>query len=371
MNQIIRYELYKISQKKINRVIVLIMFLLCVITYITEVDPFGKEMRIASSDGKVLTGKKAIEFDKEVANKYKGELSVVKLQNIYNEFTLSREEFLEISGKHVQWKYNTIYESVKPYFYLYGIGENNYSDKNISFNLTLDQIVIGYSQLWGSTINSMQHSFVFLGIVLIILISPLFSEEYSSGTVELLLVSSLGKQRKGIIQGKVLASVIVCGVLSILIIAVNFISTIFLVGGKGFDCTIQTVYSCNFKNIAGNYKVWQILIISFLLYLSSMYIITFLTIIVSSYNRTSYNTLIKTIAFYLAPAIFHNYISLPFITILTPIVQTDIRSILMIGSVNILGIKVMIIWIILIEAIFVFGVCKAIVFKKFSQYQVA
>ena len=372
MSEIISYEIKKIIQKPFNRIILLIFVLICISSYLTEVDPFGKNLKIVDQNGEFLEGRDAIEFNRMQSKKYYGELSDKKILLIENEFELNMNMYLEVISKAQSWEYTTIYQDIKsinknPNIQL--IKSVSDSVKGDQRYLNTDEVIIGCPRIWGGTFNSLQRCFVFLGIVLIILIAPIFSEEYQSGMAEILLVSSLGRIKNGLVLYKILTALILSTILSLLVIVFNLIASIGLNGLYGMDCTIQLMHPYWFSSVNEIYSVFDALLWGNFISLISMYLIVLLSIFVSVANSKPYHAIIKMLALYLLPAILLQYYPNNLVKILFPLIQIDTKSVLLVGGFSLLGLNVPFGMIAIIEAVLLFVIFSSWILRIFKKQQ--
>jgi hypothetical protein len=369
MRKIIYLEIKKILSRPISKVAIFALLMISVFFYISEVDPWGERRSVVSNEGEVITGVEAIKYDRLQSEKYEGKINYSKIVSIYQEYNLSKDKFMEVVRKNSNnWEYVSVYNDVEPFF-----GNKNLlseGGENIDTVITdYDDFRIGYTRIWGSTLSSIQHSQVFACIVMIILLAPLFSEEYNTGMVELLLVSAEGKRNPGLALGKIFAGMIISSITSVSIFFMNFLMSLVLGSYSGLFCSFQTTYPYYFRELSQRMDMWEALGMSLIFGMISIYLTSFLVMTVSAYNRNAFNTFVKSLTLYVIPALLQNSSGLTIIAILAPIIQTDLTSLLYAGSVSINGNDIFLAWGIVPVVLCVTIICIRTITRKFITFE--
>ena len=153
---------------------------------------------VLESEGNYLEGRAAVRLDKEIAARHGGPLTEERVEEILEAYRPDRED----GGL---WMVNNIYNTLSS---LWGEMDGSYDGTDIrsAFPAYLDDrpLVLGYNEGWLCFLESGMYMMVFIGVLLVIALSPVFSEEYGRGTDALILTSRHGK--RGCAWAKVIAS---------------------------------------------------------------------------------------------------------------------------------------------------------------------
>ena len=188
---------------------------------------------ILTSEGDVLKGREAVQYEKELAESY-GTLSDQDVQEILEENARILGEFTDENQMKddVHYRYaNGFYAAVAKVF----------TDADGNYNhLPADQVYPGQEGLMQGGFTSgmdMMLSYVttfllFAAVLLIVMIAPVFSDEYTSGMDSLILSSRYGKTRCA--RAKILASFLTAVTILIGTVAFIVLVTIGYFGTDGF-----------------------------------------------------------------------------------------------------------------------------------------
>lgn len=282
MDALTRFEIRKIIKRK--TFIIGAGALVAVILFLISMTVNGAW--ILDQDGKDLSGLDAIKLRKEYDSRLAGPLTVEKLedaieryQNVINDprnkndsgelttesyakyevkdeqiFTLIRYAFSSLSGydhnilaqlrpSDMEGFYQKRLEKVIGYLnfdYSYG----NYSADEISFFIKLNAKIpvplqMDYIRGWQEIFKYLQSVFLIISLVIAICLAPVFSGEYQSGAVSIILSSRYGRNK--VIFAKFKASLFVAT--SILFFAMLLYTLLFLgfYGFKGGSASVQLI----------------------------------------------------------------------------------------------------------------------------------
>ena len=244
-------------------------------------------------DGTYIGGAEAIAYDKKVAAEYEGVLTEEKARSIL-------EQYAPEAPDGGLWTINSTYNTVQHFF---GNLDGSWNGLTVEEALPDYQgeepLLLGYTDGYTGFIMMGMYLMVTLGFVLIIALSPVFSEEYSRGTDALILTSRYGKTRCG------LAKIFAAYLFTLLITGIFLLVTILLFltgfGLTGGDSSIQLnsrdllyalPYFMTCLEAAGS---------SLLLWLAGALILTALVLILSALCRTSFLALLMALTLYLLP----------------------------------------------------------------------
>lgn len=201
------------------------------------------------------------------------------------------------------WKVNATYDVISTFW-----AENDGSRNGLSIREAFPgyederELVWDYNRGWINFIEMGMYMMVFIGCLLVIALSPVFSEEYTRGTDALILASRHGKGRCA--RAKLLASYLFT-LLSTGALLIPMSLGFFLdYGPAGGGCSIQlnnhwillgTPYFLSCMEAAG---------LCLLLWVSGSLILTAVTLTISALCKTSFLAVIVSLCVYGLPSLF-------------------------------------------------------------------
>ena len=182
-------------------------------------------------DGKSTEGggKSAVAIDKAIAAKYEGILTDEKVQKIMTEF----KPTYDLQGMNAKYLYLNALQSAT--FSRFSDMDGNWNGLSVSDVFGDGEIKIGYINGWLNTSQNMVKVFIVLSLIIILLIAPVFSGEYS-GVDNIILTSRYGKTKCA--AAKVTASLLASIFITFFVSAFNLIFAFAVYGKEGLDCSI-------------------------------------------------------------------------------------------------------------------------------------
>ena len=113
--------------------------------------------------------------------------------------------------------------------------DGNWNGLSVSDVFGDEEIKIGYINGWLNTSQNMVKVFIVLSLIIILLIAPVFSSEYS-GVDNIILTSRYGKTKCA--AAKVTASLLASIFITLFVSAFNLIVAFAVYGKEGLDCSI-------------------------------------------------------------------------------------------------------------------------------------
>ena len=306
MKRMIGFELEKIWSKKIVRLGLLLLLLFGLLSSIAGI---RREYDVITPQGEELTGKEGKAYIKEKVREYAGLLNDEKKETILKReaaadtipysylyelplYTAMRETFMEEYGAHYG---ETVDEA--------------YTKQGIT-------VEVGYADRWTGLLNLMQQFTMILGVVILVALSGVFSEEYTRGTDALILTSRHGKKKS--IHAKILASFLFttgCYVLLLLCCLIPFLADD---GWYGWDAGIQLDTQCSLSSTPFTLNCGQAALLFFVSGLLSMLLLTAVTLFVSAVSRTAFLSVVLCAVLYFLPILVANLLPMKWI-MLTPL----------------------------------------------------
>lgn len=225
MKTLIKFELRKILTKRFSLISIAVILLLSFIL------AFSSFQGMHAFDGKSTEGggKSAVAIDKAIAAKYEGILTDEKVQKIMTEF----KPTYDLQGMNAKYLYLNALQSAT--FSRFSDMDGNWNGLSVSDVFGDGEIKIGYINGWLNTSQNMVKVFIVLSLIIILLIAPVFSSEYS-GVDNIILTSRYGKTKCA--AAKVTASLLASIFITLFVSAFNLIVAFAVYGKEGLDCSI-------------------------------------------------------------------------------------------------------------------------------------
>ena len=225
MKTLIKFELRKILTKRFSLISIAVVLLFSFIL------AFSAFQGMHAFDGKSNEGggKSAVEIDKAIAAKYEGILTDEKVQKIMTEF----KPTYDLHGMNAKYLYLNALQSAA--FARFSDMDGNWNGLTVSDMFADEEIKVGYINGWLNTSQNMVKVFIVLSLIIMLLIAPVFSGEYS-GVDNIILTSRYGKTKCAL--AKVIASLFSSIFITFLVAAFNLIFAFAAYGKEGLDCSI-------------------------------------------------------------------------------------------------------------------------------------
>lgn len=225
MKNLIKFELRKILTKRFSLISIAVVLLFSFIL------AFSAFQGMYAFDGKSTEGggKSAVAIDKAIAAKYEGILTDEKVQKIMTEF----KPTYDLQGMNAKYLYLNALQSAT--FSRFSDMDGNWNGLSVSDVFGDEEIKIGYINGWLNTSQNMVKVFIVLSLIIMLLIAPVFSGEYS-GVDNIILTSRYGKTRCA--AAKVTASLLASIFITLFVSAFNLIFAFAVYGKEGLDCSI-------------------------------------------------------------------------------------------------------------------------------------
>lgn len=224
MKNLIKFELRKIL---INRFAIVSIAAVLLLSLILSFSTF--QSMYAFDGGREGSGKTAVEIDKTLAAKYEGVLTDEKVQRIMSEFKPTQD----LHGMNAKYLYQNALQSAT--FTYFSDVNGNWNGLSVTDVFGDQEIKVGYVNGWLSTSQNIAKVLIFLSLVIILLISPVFAGEYR-GVDNIILTSRYGKTKCAV--AKVTASLLSAVLITVLVVSVNLIFARIAYGSEGLDCSI-------------------------------------------------------------------------------------------------------------------------------------
>lgn len=222
MGRLVKFELKKIFSRRLTQFFLLALFLVSVLFMVSTYQNKYAFDGI-SREG---SGREAVEIDKSIAEKYRGPLTDEKVRQMLADFHTESD----INAKYLYQ--NAMQSAVCARF---SDIDGNWNGQTVSDVFGDAEINVGYVDGWLGVSQDMVRVFVFLSLVIIIMIAPVFSGEYG-GVVHIILSSKYGKTKCA--AAKVIAGFVGTVIVTLWILGINIFLAFVLYGNEGLDCSI-------------------------------------------------------------------------------------------------------------------------------------
>lgn len=289
MKTLIKFELRKILTKQFSLISIAVILLFSFILV------FSSFQGMHAFDGKSTEGggKSAVAIDKAIAAKYEGILTDEKVQKIMTEF----KPTYDLQGMNAKYLYLNALQSAT--FSRFSDMDGNWNGLSVSDVFGDGEIKIGYINGWLNTSQNMVKVFIVLSLIIILLIAPVFSGEYS-GVDNIILTSRYGKTKCA--AAKVTASLLASIFITLFVSAFNLIFAFAVYGKEGLDCSILFAPLGFVEGyIPFNITCGTLLKYQILLAFSSAISVTGITLLLSSLCKSQMIAFVLSAAVHLMP----------------------------------------------------------------------
>ncbi len=318
---------------------------------------------VLNSDGSYLEGREAIERDKEIAAEYEGILTEEKVEEILETYRPDTED-----GGF--WLVNNIYNTLSSHW---GEADGSYDGRDIlsAFPDYRDDrpMVLGYNEGWLGFLETGMYMMVFIGALLVIGLSPVFSEEYTRGTDALILTSRHGKRKCA--WAKIIASYL----FTLLTVGSCLLFQSFVYWQSfGFDGGGASVQLNNHFTLTGvPYFLTNMGAAGYglVLWAGGSLILTAFVLLLSAICRSAFVTVIAALACYIIPSMFGQLGIPPQLLSLNPIWDFLIETPMMIPKLSLAGgAQLSYVWVVAVFALVMTLVSFIFSRRIFAKHQV-
>ena len=358
MNKLIQFELRKIFARRLTQIAVTALLLLSVFMGFTTYRNMYAFDGI-SEDG---TGRKAVEIDKNIAEKYAGILTDEKVQQMMTDFKPTQD----LHGMNAAYLYRNAMQAAL--FRRFSDLDGNWNGLRVSDVFGEEEIKIGYTYGWLETSQNMIRIFLVLSLVIAIMTAPVFCGEYG-GLDNIILTSKFGKTKCA--AAKIIGSIIAALIVTAIVSAINLIYAFILYGGSGLDCSILFApEGFAEKYIPFNITFAALLKYQILLAFTGTVSVTGITLVLSALCKNQMAALVASFAIYLCPIILPVAETKPLFRIiaLLPLYHAQFISLMSVDQIRngvlyaLLAVPV---------AFIIMGIGIAISYRAFAKHQVS
>lgn len=289
MRELIGFELCKLLKKKIVYAGLTLFAVFGVMMY----NGWGPStVMVRLPEGRYIQGREAIQYNQELMKQYEGELTDEKVQEILNTYAPGRWD-----GSF--WTINFAFDSVKAAAATDGTWDGTRVQSFLPAYQDEKPLQFAYSEGYINFLFMGSNLMVVLALLLIVVLSPLFSEEYMRGTDALILTARYGKNR--CIRAKIQAAFLFTFLLTAATLLSELLGFYLAFGLEGGGGSIQ-VNNAEFLNKVPYFLTClDAMGYSLLLWVAGSLFLTAIVLLFSALFKTSFVTLIAALAAYALP----------------------------------------------------------------------
>lgn len=282
-------------------------------------------------DGRPVTLEsfEAIAMDKEICALWQGPLTDEKVRSIIAAYDLPDSFWLANSiapERERNYTHNLMYSILAQNGFVNLDG--SYSGKTITevFGEMAPELILGYSTGWECTLEVLLFSFMLWGCIVVIIVSPLFSEEYTIHMDALILTGIHG--RKKCTLAKILSAFLITVAGSLLLLGLCTLLMLAVHGSTGWDCSVQLGELTIYRHVPYQMNWLQAYGRACIAWLGGMLVLTSVVLVVSALAKSSFSALVIAFVIYVVPMFLPWNVlpeSMEFWGYLFPITQMQIR----------------------------------------------
>ena len=303
MRQLIRFEIGKMLRRPLVLASFIgLIFFMAIMEYNWVVPGYGAVVSAANGQRVTLENFKAIQASKEISDIYSGSFTDEKVRAIIEAYDMP-DSFWEANGldpnRERYYSHNLMYDTLSVNGFIdYDGGYSGLTVKDVFGTLAPD-LIIGYSTGWECTVYTLLYTFLTWGCIVVIIVAPVFSEEYTSHMDALILTGIHG--RKKCTVAKTIASFIIAITGSLLCVAVSTLLLLTVHGSMGWDSSVQLGELQIFERIPYRMNWLQAYGLACLAWFGGILVLTSIVLVVSALAKNSFSALVIAFSIYVVP----------------------------------------------------------------------
>ncbi|MDE6926589.1 MAG: ABC transporter permease subunit [Acetatifactor sp.] len=303
MKQLISFEIKKMLRKPLVWAALTGLIVFIALMEYSWVVP-GYACIQTENDGKRVTieGFEAIAINKEISAAYCGPLTDEKARSIIETYDMpdSLWESNDIDpGREYHYSHNLLYDSLSANGFVNPDGSYKGTTVEEVFGALAPGMIIGYSTGWECTINVLLYSFLLWGCILVVIVSPVFSEEYTIHMDALILTGIHGRRKCTL--AKIVSAFLITTVGSALLLSVCTLLHLSVHGSVGWDSSVQLGELGYFGSVPYQLNWLQLYGLSCIAWFGGMFVLTSIVLVVSALGKSSFSALVIAFVIYVVP----------------------------------------------------------------------
>lgn len=303
MRQLISFEIGKMLRRPLVLASFIgLIFFMAIMEYNWVVPGYGAVVAAANGQRTTLESFEAIQASKEISAIYSGPFTDEKVQAIIEAYDMP-DPFWEANGldpgMERYYSHNLMYDTLSVNGFIDHKGGYSGLTVNEAFGALSPDLIIGYSTGWECTVYMLLYIFLTWGCILVIIIAPVFSEEYTSHMDALILTGIHG--RKKCTVAKTIASFIIAITGSLLCLAVSTLLLLTVHGSMGWDSSVQLGELQIFISVPYRMNWLQAYGLSCIAWFGGILVLTSIVLVVSALAKNSFSALVIAFTIYVMP----------------------------------------------------------------------
>ncbi|WP_455146024.1 ABC transporter permease subunit [Streptococcus constellatus] len=258
-----------------------------------------------------IRGRDSIALNTEIANKYAGSLSDDKIesiitQSVENNAKNTKSGFFDIFSWYVSKEFilnNSSYDRELENYKKNG----SFDIKNVKLKkvddlgltVPLDSIKLGNFASWNQLFQLLSATFMLIGILLIYILSPVFSGDKMNGILPLLLTTKFGRTK--LTYSKVGATFLIFLLSFILIHGLIFAFFAYYFGLSGWDTSIQMNFYWNLYSLPLSLNFIQLYLVVLVYHFIALLLVSSTTSFISYFTKSTFTTLSLSLGVFFLP----------------------------------------------------------------------
>ena len=241
-----------------------------------------------------------IKRNKEIAEQFSGPLTTEKVQDIIETYVFSNEILLSRGLDPDRQKHYT-HNSMYQLFYEFEKMDGSYNGATVEevYGGPAKDLILGYYDGWESTVYALMPSFMVWGCVIVIILTPLFADEYTRRTDALILTGKRGRNYCSL--AKIIAAYVVSLAGSLILLGFFALAMLVAHGTTGFYTSVQLGSLDMFLDTPYLMTWGQMFACTSMLLLGATVVLISLCLVVSALAKNSFSALVIAFTLFSLP----------------------------------------------------------------------
>ncbi len=303
MRQLIEFEIKKMLRKPLVWAALLGLVSFIAIMEYSWVVPGYADIQMAENGQKVtIKGFEAIPVDKEICASYHGSVTDEKVRTIVETYDIpdSVWEANDIDpNREYHYVHNLVYNILSSNGFVNPDGSYSGQTVEEAFGNMAPELILGYSTGWECTIYALLYSFLLWGCIVTVIVSPVFSEEYTIHMDALILTGIHG--RKKCTLAKIISAFFITIAGSLLLLGICTSLMLAVHGTAGWDCSVQLGELGYYDRVPYSLNWLQAYGFACIAWFGGMLVLTSIVLVVSALGKSSFSALVISFVIYAIP----------------------------------------------------------------------
>ena len=303
MRQLIGFEIKKMLRKPLVWAALLgLVSFVAIMEYSWVVPGYASIQMVENGQKVTLEGFDAIPVDKEICAFYQGPITDEKVRTIVETYDIP-DSLWEAGGidpdREYHYVHNLLYNTLSANGFVNPDG--SYSGKTVeeAFGDIAPELILGYSTGWECTLNALLYSFLLWGCIVTVIISPVFSEEYTIHMDALILTGIYG--RKKCTLAKIISAFLITMAGSALLLGICTLLHLTVHGTAGWNCSVQLGELGYYDRIPYSMNWLQAYGLACIAWFGGMLVLTSIVLVVSALGKSAFSALVIAFVIYILP----------------------------------------------------------------------